>query len=69
MKPKGRVQIFLHDLRLPRDERKAARQERRAEEAMRRQRDDVAYSESARKAVAEAERQRWSGGPYFGGGG
>jgi len=61
MKPNSRVQSFVRDLRLPRDERKAARQERRAEEAMRSQRDNVAYSETARKAAIEAERQREGG--------
>jgi len=39
----------------------AAREERRAEEAMRSQRDNVAYSETARKAVVEAERRREGG--------
>jgi membrane protein involved in colicin uptake len=58
MKANSRVQTFLSDLRLPSEERKAARQERRAEEAMRSQRDNVAYSETARKAAAEAKRQR-----------
>jgi hypothetical protein len=67
----SRVQIVLRDLRLPREERNAARQERHAEEAMRSQRDNVAHSEAARKAAAEAERQRWggAGGSYTGGGG
>jgi len=58
MKANSRVQTFLRDLRLPREERMAAREERRAEEAMRSQRDNVAYSETARKAAVEAERQR-----------
>ena len=44
MKANSRVQIFLRDLRLPREERKAARLERHVEEAMRSQRDNVAYS-------------------------
>jgi hypothetical protein len=61
MKANSRVQIFLRDLRLPREERKAARLERHAEEAMRSQRDNVAYSEAARKAAVEAERQREGG--------
>jgi len=61
MKANSRVQTFLRDLRLPREERNAARQERRAEAVMRSQRDNVAYSEAARKAAAEAERQRWGG--------
>ena len=69
MKANSRVQIVLRDLRLPREERKAARQERHAEEEMRSQRDNVAYSETARKAAIEAERQRWggAGGPLHGG--
>ena len=69
MKANSRVQTFLRDLGLPREERRAARQERRAEEAMRSQRDNVAYSETARKAAVEAERQRWggAGGPLHGG--
>ena len=69
MKANSRVQTLLRDLRLPRAERKAARHERHAEEAMRSQRDNVAYSETARKAAIEAERQRWggSGGPLHGG--
>ncbi len=58
MKANSRVRIFLRDLRLPREERKAAREERHAEEAMRRQRDNVAYSQTARKAAVEARRQR-----------
>ena len=58
MKANSRVQTFLRELRLPPEERKAARQERRAEEAIRRQRDNVTYSETARKAAAEAKRQR-----------
>ena len=70
MKANSRVQTFLRDLRLPREERNATRQERRAEEVMRSQRDNVAYSEAARKAAAEAERQRWGGaGSHVGGGG
>jgi hypothetical protein len=66
----SRVQILLRDLRLPREERNAARQERLAEEAMRSQRDNAAYSEAARKAAAQAERRRWGGsGSHVGGGG
>ena len=55
MKANSRVQTFLRDLRLPREERMAAREERRAEEAMRSQRDNVAYSETARKAAVRPE--------------
>jgi regulator of protease activity HflC (stomatin/prohibitin superfamily) len=70
MKADSRVQILLRDLRLPREERKAARLERHVEEAMRSQRDGVAYGEAARRAAAEAERQRWGGaGSPLGGGG
>lgn len=74
MKANSWVQTFLRDLRLPREERKAARQERRAEEVLRSQRDNVAHSETARKAAIEAERQRDRGGggafhTHSGGGG
>jgi len=71
MKANSRVQIFLRDLRLPREERRAARQERHAEEVMRSQRDNVAHTETARKAAIEAERQRVGGvgGVYHSGGG
>jgi hypothetical protein len=61
MKANSRVQTFLREFRLPREERKAAHEERRAEEVMRNQRDNVAYSETARKAAVEAERQREGG--------
>ena len=43
MKATSRMRMVLRELRLPREERKAARQARHAEEAMRRQRDNVAY--------------------------
>ena len=71
MKANSRTQTFLRELRLPREEREAARQERHVEETMRSQRDNVAYSEAARKAAAEADRQRWggAGSPLGGGGG
>jgi hypothetical protein len=49
---------FLRELRLPRDERAAARAERRAEEAMRRERDNP-ESPERRAAALEAERRRW----------
>jgi hypothetical protein len=62
MKANSRTQIFLRDLRLPREERRAAREERRAEDAMRSQRDNVAHTETARKAAIEAERKRVGGG-------
>ena len=70
MKANSRVQIVLRELRLPREERRAARQERHVEETMRSQRDNVSYSQTARKAAVEAERQRWGGaGSHLGGGG
>ena len=69
MKANSRMQIFLRDLRLPREERRAARQERHAEEVMRSQRDNVAHTETARKAAIEAERQRVGGVYHSGGGG
>ena len=69
MKANSRVQTFLRELRLPREERRAAGEERRAEQAMRGERDKIAYSETARKAAVEAERQRegGAGGPLHGG--
>jgi hypothetical protein len=61
MKANSRVRIFLRELRLPLEERNAARQERHAEEAMRSQRDNVAHTAAARAAAVEAQRQRWGG--------
>ena len=55
----------LRTLMLPRDERAAARAERRAEERMRRERDNE-YSADRRRARVEAEAWRdrsVSGGP------
>jgi len=71
MKANSRVQSFVRELSLPRDERRAAREERRAEQAMRSQRDNTAYSKIARQAAVEAERRRegGAGGPLHGGGG
>jgi hypothetical protein len=48
---------FLRELAMPRDERNAARAERRAEEAIRRERDNP-YSNERRAARVEAERRR-----------
>jgi hypothetical protein len=48
---------FLRELRLPRDERRAAKAERRSEEAIRRERDNP-YSAERRADRAEAERRR-----------
>jgi hypothetical protein len=48
---------FLRELALPADERRAARAERRAEEAMRRERDNP-YSAERRADRVEAERRR-----------
>jgi hypothetical protein len=56
---------FLRELRWPRDERAAARAERRAEEAMRRERDNL-YSAERRAAAIEAERRRNQGFLGFG---
>jgi hypothetical protein len=55
----------LHELRLPRPEREAARAERRAERLIRQERDN---EETAvrRAAAADAEARRY--GPYYGGG-
>jgi len=46
---------------LPRAERRAARSERRAEEEMRRQRDNV-YTPEMRAAARDAEARRWPSG-------
>jgi hypothetical protein len=48
---------FLRELALPRDERRAAQAERRAEEAMRRERDNP-YSAERRADRLEGERRR-----------
>ena len=48
---------FLRELALPRDERRAAQAERKAEEAMRRERDNP-YSAERRADHLEAERRR-----------
>ena len=48
---------FLRELAMPRAERHAAKAERRAEEAMRRERDNP-YSAERRAAAVEAERLR-----------
>ena len=50
----------LQDWRLPRAEREAARAERRAEEQMRRERDNQETPER-RAAARDAEAKRWSG--------
>jgi hypothetical protein len=59
------ARAYLRELRMPRGERAAARAERRAEEAMRRERDNP-HSAERRAAAMEAERRRipngWNGG-------
>ena len=59
---------WLSEWRLSRPERRAARSERAAEQQMRRERDGSMYSETARRAAVEAERQRegGAGGPLRG---
>jgi ATP-dependent exoDNAse (exonuclease V) alpha subunit len=57
MKANSRTQAFLRDLRLPRAERAARRAERRAEDLMRRTRDNDQTPER-RAAAVEAERRR-----------
>jgi hypothetical protein len=57
---------MLRELTLSRDERRAARAERQAEEAIRRERDNT-HSAERRAAAVEAERRRYSG--FDGGGG
>jgi hypothetical protein len=67
MKANSRMN-FLRELRLPREERKAARAERRAEQVIRSQRDNPETAER-RLAALEAERRRASmhGGDHIGG--
>ena len=55
-----RARTYLRELRMPRAERTAARAERRVEEAMRRQRDNLETPER-RAAAIEAERRKYSG--------
>ena len=61
---------WLGEWRLPGPERRSARSARAAEQQMRRERDGALYSETARRAAVEAERQRegGAGGPLHGGG-
>jgi hypothetical protein len=49
---------FVRELALPRADRRAAQAERRAEAAMRRERDNP-YSAERRADAVEAERRRW----------
>jgi hypothetical protein len=49
---------FLRELAMPRPERRAARAERKAEDAMRRERDNLESAER-RAAAVEAERRRY----------
>jgi hypothetical protein len=55
------ARTYLRELRMPRADRAAARAERRVEEEMRRQRDNVETAER-RAAAIEAERRRYSTG-------
>jgi hypothetical protein len=57
MKDRGVVR-FVRELALPRADRHAAQAERRAEAAMRRERDNP-YSAERRAAAVEAERRRY----------
>ena len=59
MKANSRTQSFFRELRLPRAERAAARAERRAEQALRDERDNKETPER-RLAALEAERRRAS---------
>ena len=56
---------FLRELTLPRDDRRAARAERRAEDAMRRERDNT-ESNVRLAAAIDAERHRHDGYKYHG---
>jgi len=58
MKANSRTRAFLSELRLPRAERAARRAERRAEDEMRRMRDNDQTPER-RAAAGEAERRRY----------
>lgn len=57
MKANSRTQTFLREMRLPRAERAARRAEQRAEDQMRRTRDNDETPER-RAAALEAERRR-----------
>jgi len=57
MRANSRVQTFLRELRLTRGEREAARAERRAEAALRAERDNDETAER-RAAALEAEKRR-----------
>ena len=59
---------FIREFRLSRPERAAARSERLAEAAIRRERDNEETAER-RAAAIEAERRRWGGGRQARGGG
>jgi hypothetical protein len=68
---RGRAALtWLGEWRLSGPERHAARSARAAEQQMRRERNGAQYSETARRAAVEAERQRegGAGGPLRGGG-
>jgi hypothetical protein len=58
MKANSRTQTFLRELHLPRAERAARRAERRAEDEMRRTRDNDQTPER-RAAAIDAERRRY----------
>jgi hypothetical protein len=58
MRANSRARTFLTELRLPRAERAARRAERRAEDEMRRTRDNDQTPER-RAAAIEAERRRY----------
>ncbi len=58
---RGRAALtWMGEWKLPGPERRAARSEREAERQMRLERDNE-YSEAARSAAVEAERQRFGG--------
>jgi hypothetical protein len=58
MRANSRTQTFLSELRLPRAERAARRAERRAEDEMRRTRDNDQTPERRASAI-DAERRRY----------
>ena len=66
MKANSRTRTFLHELRVPRAERAAWRAERRAEDEMRRTRDNDQTPER-RAGALEAEARRYRAGRLTGG--
>ena len=64
MKANSRTRTFLHELRVPRAERAAWRAERRAEDEMRRTRDN---DQTPERRAGALEARRYRGGRLTGG--